>query len=109
MQWVYLACAIVVEVIATTALKASDGFRRPLATIVVIVGYLIAFYMLSQTLKVMPVAVVYAIWSALGVALVTVVAWVVYGERLEPPTLLGLALIILGVLILKLFSKSPLH
>jgi small multidrug resistance pump len=109
MPYLFLAIAIVSEVIATSALKASESFTRPGPTVIVVIGYVCAFYALSRTLTVIPVGVAYAIWSGVGIALVTAIAWVRYGQRLDTPALLGLGLIIAGVLVLQLFSKSASH
>ena len=109
MNYLYLTIAIVSEVIATSALKAASGFTRLGPSLLVVVGYASAFYFLSLTLRTIPLGVAYAIWSGVGVALVTAVAWVFYGQRLDWPALIGLALIIAGVLVLNLFSKSATH
>jgi small multidrug resistance pump len=109
MSYLYLAVAIVMEVIATSTMKATDGFTRLGPSIIAIVGYVIAFYFLSLTLRTMPVGIAYAIWSGVGVALVTAVAWIVYGQRLDIPAIIGLSLIVAGVLVLNLASKSSGH
>ena len=108
-HWLYLGVAIVSEVIATSALKAAEGFTRPLPSLVVAVGYGIAFYCLSVVLRTLPVGVTYAIWSGVGVALVALVGWLVYGQSLDLAAILGLALIVAGVLVLNLFSKTVAH
>ena len=107
--WVYLAIAIVAEVIATTALKASLGFTRAGPSAVVVVGYGIAFYFLSLTLQTLPVGVTYAIWSGLGIVLISLLAWVVYGQTLDLPAIIGLSLIVAGVAVLNIFSRSVAH
>ena len=109
MNYLALTIAIVSEVIATSALKAASGFTRLGPSLLVVVGYASAFYFLSLTLRTIPLGVAYAIWSGVGVALVTAVAWVFYGQRLDLPAIIGLALIIAGVLVLNLFSKSATH
>ncbi len=109
MTYLYLAVAILGEVIATSALKASDQFRRPGPSVIVIAGYLCAFYFLSLTLKSIPVGIVYAIWSGLGIVLVTVVAAVVYREVPDRPAVFGMALIILGVVVINVWSKTTSH
>jgi small multidrug resistance pump len=109
MHYLWLAIAIVGEVIATTALKASDQFRRPGPTVLVVGGYLCAFYFLSMTLKSIPVGVVYAIWSGLGVVLVAIAAALLYREVPDRPAVLGMALIIAGVVVINVFSKSVSH
>lgn len=104
--WLLLAAAIVCEVAATSALKASDGFTRPLPTLAVVAGYGIAFFLLSLTLRTLPVGVVYAVWSGAGVALIALIGWVVFGQRLDAPALLGIGLIVAGVLVLNLSSSA---
>jgi small multidrug resistance pump len=106
MHWLLLATAIVAEVIATSALKASDGFSRPWPSIVVVVGYAIAFWCLGLTLRSLPVGVVYAIWSGAGIALITLIGWFWFGQRLDAPALAGMGLIVAGVLVIQLFSKA---
>ena len=108
-QWLFLAIAIVSEVIATSALKASAGFTRPLPTLVVVVGYGVAFYFLSLTLKTVPVGVAYAIWSGAGVALIALIGWAFLGQRLDAPAILGLALIVAGVVVINVFSRTVSH
>lgn len=105
----WLAVAIGAEVIATSALKASAGFTRwpPLA--IVLIGYAVAFFCLSRTLDAIPVGVAYAIWSAAGIVLISSVGWVLYGERLDAAALLGIGLIIAGVLVVNLLSKTTAH
>jgi len=106
MNWVYLGIAIVAEVIATSALKASAGFTRTIPAVVVVVGYSIAFYCLSLTLRTIPVGVTYAIWSGVGISLIALIGWLVYGETLDLPGVAGIALIISGIVVLNGFSKS---
>jgi small multidrug resistance pump len=109
MNWIYLSVAIIAEVIATTALKASDGFSRLGPSALVIAGYGIAFYCLSLTLRAIPVGIVYAVWSGVGIVLITLIAWLLYGQKLDAPALLGIGLIIAGVIVLNVFSKSVSH
>ncbi|GHH55157.1 MULTISPECIES: DMT family transporter [Gammaproteobacteria] len=108
-QWLLLGGAILAEVVATSSLKASDGFRNPLPSIVVVAGYAAAFYLLSLTLKTIPVGVAYAIWSGLGIVLVALIGWLAYGQKLDLPALAGMALIVAGVLVMNLFSKAGAH
>lgn len=98
----WLSLAIVGEVIATSSLKASAAFTRPLPSLMVVAGYAAAFYCLSLALRSMPVGVAYAIWSGVGIVLVTAIAWIVYGQKLDAIALLGMALIIAGAAILNL-------
>jgi small multidrug resistance pump len=107
--WAYLAIAIIAEVIGTSALKASMGFTRPGPTAVVVVGYGVAFYFLSLTLQTLPVGVTYAIWSGVGIVLISLFAWLAYGQTLDLPAVIGLALIIAGVVVLNLFSRTLAH
>ena len=104
--WLCLSIAIVSEVIATSALKASEGFSRLAPSVIVVVGYLMAFYFLALTLKTIPVGVAYAIWSGAGVALIALVGWLVFGQRLDAPALIGMALIVTGVIVMQVFSKT---
>jgi small multidrug resistance pump len=104
-----LAIAIVAEVIATSALRASEGFSRWLPTVVVVLGYGVAFYCLSLTLRSIPVGIVYAIWSGAGIVLISLVAVVLYRQVPDLPAIIGLGLIISGVVVLNLFSKMQAH
>lgn len=107
--WITLGIAIAAEVVGTSALKASEGFTRLWPSAVVVVGYAVAFYGLSLVLKSIPVGVAYAIWSGLGIVLITAVAWLVYGQRIDLPGAIGMGLIIAGVVVLNVFSKATAH
>lgn len=107
LPYLYLAIAIVAEVIGTSALKAAAGFTRPLPSLVVVIGYGTAFYFLSLALKSIPVGVAYAIWSGVGVALITLIGWLVFKQRLDTAALAGIALIVAGVVVIQLFSRAP--
>jgi len=109
MQWIYLAIAIVSEVVATSALKAAEGFTRLGPSVLVVVGYASAFYFLSLTLRTIPLGIAYAIWAGVGVALVALVGWVLYHQSLDTAALIGIALIVSGVIVLNLFSKMVAH
>lgn len=109
MNYLWLAGAILSEVIGTSSLKASEGFTRLLPSVVVVIGYGLAFYCLSQTLKTMPVGVAYAIWSGLGTVLIALVGLVLYKQKLDSAAIVGMALIIAGVLVMNLLSKSAAH
>ncbi|MGN6551968.1 MAG: DMT family transporter [Pararhizobium sp.] len=109
MNYLYLGVAIVCEVIATSALKQTDGFTRLLPSLVTFVGYGFAFYLLSITVRTIPVGIVYAVWSGAGIVLVAAIGAALYGQRLDGPAILGLALIIVGVIVVNLFSKSVGH
>ena len=104
-----LLAAIVAEVIGTSALKASEGFTRPGPTAVVAVGYGLAFWLLSLTLRTIPVGIAYATWSGLGIVLIAAVGWIAFGQKLDGWAALGMGLIIAGVLIMNLLSKSAAH
>lgn len=106
LAYLYLSVAIVSEVIGTTALQASDGFTRPGLAVVTVVGYGLAFYFMSLTLRTMPVGIVYAIWSGAGIVLVSLAAWVLYRQALDWPAALGMALIVAGILVINLFSRT---
>lgn len=104
----YLAIAIVAEVIATSSLKASDSFTRLVPSLVTVVGYGIAFYGLSVALRSIPTGIAYAIWSGVGIVLITLIAWW-QGQKLDLPALIGLGLIVAGVVVVNVFSKSVSH
>ena len=107
--YMLLGIAIVGEVIATSALKSAEGFTRLWPSLVVVIGYAIAFYCLSLVLEKIPVGIAYAIWSAAGIVLVAIASWFLYGQKLDLPALIGIILIISGVLIINLLSKSSVH
>jgi small multidrug resistance pump len=109
MAYVYLAIAIVAEVVATSAIKASQEFTQLVPSILVIVGYGIAFYFMALTLRTIPVGITYAIWSGIGIVLVAVVAAVIYKQIPDVPAMLGMGFIITGVVVIQLFSKTVQH
>jgi len=104
--WVLLLLAILSEVIGSTGLKASQGFSKPLPSLVVVLGYAGAFYFLSLALKTIPLNTAYAVWSGLGTALIALLGWLVLKEPLNVPIVLGIVLIIVGVVILNLASRG---
>lgn len=108
-EYVYLLIAIIAEVVATSSLKASQGFTRLIPSLVVILGYGAAFYFLSLSLKGIGVGVAYALWSGIGIILLAVVGLVVFGEKIDLPAVIGFALILAGVVILNLYSKVVAH
>ena len=108
-NWLLLAIAIVSEVVATSALKSSEGFTRLLPSVIVVAGYGAAFYFLSLALESIPVGVAYAVWAGLGIVLITVIAWLLYGQRLDAGAIVGIALILSGVIVLNVFSKAAVH
>lgn len=105
-HWVFLSIAIVSEVVGTSALKATQGFTRLWPSLIVIVGYTTAFYFLSLTLKTIPVGVAYAIWSGVGIALITLIAWLFFGQKLDAAAMIGILLIVAGVVVLNVFSTT---
>ncbi|RBL94103.1 QacE family quaternary ammonium compound efflux SMR transporter [Chitinophaga flava] len=109
MKYLLLFIAIVAEVIATSALKASEGFTRLWPSVLVVLGYSVAFYCLSVTLKQIPLGIAYAIWSGLGIVLVSIIGLVVFKQKLDTPAIIGLLFIIAGVIIVNVFSKSSVH
>ena len=109
LAYLYLLIAIVAEVIGTSALKASEGFTRLGPTAIVVVGYGLAFWLLSLTLRTIPVGIAYATWSGLGIVLIAAVGWVAFGQKLDLWAMLGMALIVAGVLIMNLLSTSAAH
>jgi small multidrug resistance pump len=108
-KWVFLAVAIVTEVAATSALKASAGFTRLAPSIVVVIGYAASFYFMSLTLDTIPVGVAYAVWSGAGLALISLVSYFVYRQSLDAPAVVGIALIGAGVVVVSAFSRSAAH
>lgn len=109
MTYLFLALAIIAEVIATSALKASNEFTRLWPSVLVVVGYATAFYLLTLVLRTLPVGIAYAFWAGLGIVLVTLIGIVLYGEVPDLPALLGLAMIIGGVVVIQVFSKVSAH
>ncbi len=108
-HYIYLIVAVLAETIGTTALQASHQFTRLGPSIVVVIAYAAAIYLLSLTLTIMPVGLVYAIWSGLGIALIALIGLVVFGQRLDLPAILGLGMIVGGILVIHLFSGSTTH
>lgn len=109
MTMFYLLVAVAFEVAATSALKETAGFTRLWPSLITIVGYAFAFYFLSLTLRSMPVGVVYALWSGAGIVLISVVGWVWFRQALDAPAIIGILLILAGVLVVNLFSKTVPH
>ena len=109
MQWLILGAAILAETIGTTALQASQQFTRLWPSVLVVVAYAISFYLLAMTLRYMPVGIVYAMWSGLGICLIAAIGWVVFGQRLDLPAVIGLSMIIAGIVVIQLFSKTTSH
>ena len=108
-SWLFLALAIVAEVVATSALKSSEGFTRLAPTALVVVGYVVAFYFLALAIKVIPVGVAYAVWAGLGIVLISLIGWLVFQQKLDAPAVIGMTLILSGVLVINLFSSASAH
>ena len=104
--YLYLGIAIVAEVVATSALKASEGFTRTGPSLIVAIGYGVAFYFLSLVLKTVPMGVAYAVWSGVGIVLIAAIGWLLMKQPLDLPALLGIGLIVAGVAVIQLFSKT---
>jgi len=109
MTYLYLAVAIICEVIATSFLKVSEGFTRPVPSLITAAGYAVSFYFLSLALREIPTGIAYAIWSGVGIVLITTIAWVFQGQKLDMPALGGLGLIVAGVVVINVFSKATAH
>ena len=106
MAYAYLLIAILSEVLATSMLKASDGFTKLLPSIITFIGYSVSFYFLSMVLKYIPMGISYAIWSGLGIVLISIVGLFVFKQELDLPGIFGMVLIISGVIVIHLFSGS---
>jgi len=104
--WSYLALGIVFEVMGTSALKLSNGFTEPLPSTIVMVGFILALYMLSQSVKTLDIGVVYAIWSGAGVVLIALIGVFFFKEILSPVKIMFIALIVIGVVGLQLVDRS---
>lgn len=109
MAYLFLSIAIIAEVIATSALKSADGFTKLFPSLLVIVGYSIAFYFLSLVLKTVPVGLAYAIWAGAGTALIALAGFFLFSQPLDLPGIIGIILIVAGVAIINLFSKTVSH
>lgn len=108
-QFIYLLIAIVFETIATSALKSSEQFTKPIPSLITVVGYISAFYFLSLTLKTMPVGIAYAIWSGVGIVLITIVGIFLFKQKPDLPAMIGMVLIVAGVVVINVFSKTSSH
>ncbi len=109
MHWLYLSVAILFETIGTSALQASQQFTRVGPSVLVLVSYALAFYFLSLVLRFMPVGIVYAIWSGLGICFIAAIGWVMFGQRLDLPAVVGMGLIMAGILVINIYSRSAMH
>ena len=109
MAWVYLGFAIVAEIIATSALQATQGFTKLWPSVLTLVGYGLAFYFLSLSLRSIPMGVAYAIWSGVGIVCVSIIAFFLYKQSLDLAAILGMTMIVGGVVVINLFSKTVGH
>lgn len=105
-KWIFLGLAIISEVVATTSLKSTEGFTKLVPSIIVVIGYTAAFYFVSLTLDTLPVGIVYAIWSGVGIALVAIISVIVLDQKLDAGAIVGMGLIIAGVVVMRVFSKT---
>ena len=109
MNYLFLGIAILFEVVATTALKQTDGFTRLLPSLLAVTGYALAFYFLSLPMRSLPVGIIYALWSGIGMVFIAGIGWVLFHQSLDLAAIIGIALIISGVIVLNLFSKTLVH
>ncbi len=109
MTYIYFAAAIVSEVVATSALKASEQFTKLIPSLIVIIGYCISFYLLTLVLRTIPVGITYAIWAGVGIVLVALVGAILYKQIPDIPAVIGMGLIIAGVVIINVYSKTIIH
>ena len=107
--YIFLFIAIAFEIIATTSLKASEQFSKLIPSILVVIGYSAAFYFLSMVLKKMDLGIAYAIWSSLGIVCVTIIGAVLFKQKPDLPAIIGIAFILIGVIIINVFSKNSAH
>jgi len=108
-SWLILLCAVVCEVVGTSAIKYSEGFTKVIPSIVVFVAFGMAFYILSISLKVIPIGMAYAVWSGLGIVLISIIGHSVFSQRLDAPAFIGMSFILAGVVIMQVFSKAVAH
>ncbi len=108
-HFIFLILAVIAETIGTTSLQASQQFTKLWPSLLVVMSYAISFYLLALTLKYMPVGVMYAMWSGLGIVLIAIIGWLVFGQKLDLPAILGMVLILGGILVINLFSKTAVH
>ncbi len=109
MSYLYLAIAIISEVIGTSALKASNEFTRLVPSLITVLAFASAFYFLSLTLRTISVGIAYAIWSGVGIVLISLIGRYVFGQTLDAPALLGMALIVAGVIVINVWSQAAAH
>ena len=109
MPYVILMFAVLAETIGTTALQASQQFSRPLPSMIVVVAYGVAFYLLAIALKTFPVGIAYAMWSGMGIVFIAIIGFAVFGQKLDLAAILGIALIMAGIVVINLFSNTATH
>lgn len=109
MKWIYLTLAIIAEVVATSALKDSEAFTKLWPSVIVLLGYSVAVYFLSITIKEIPVGIAYAIWAGMGMVCISIIGYLRFGQKLDLPAIVGILLIGSGVVVIHLFSKSLAH
>ena len=109
LHYIFLIFAIIAETIGTTALQASHQFTRFWPSVLVVIAYGLSFYLLAQMLRVMPVGVVYAMWSGLGIVMIAAIGYLVFGQRLDLPAVVGIGMILCGILVIHLFSHTSPH
>ncbi|NOT14127.1 MAG: multidrug efflux SMR transporter [Methylotenera sp.] len=105
LNWIHLSIAIIAEVIATSALKSAENFTRPSSSVIVVLGYVSAFYFLSLSLRTVPLAIAYAIWSGAGIAIIAIIGWTYYGQKVEISSIVGMMLIVTGIILLRINAK----
>lgn len=108
-HYLFLVLAVAAETLGTSALQASQQFTRLWPSVLVVVAYAISFYLLALTLKYMPVGIMYALWSGLGIVFIALIGWLYFGQRLDGAAIVGIALITAGIAVLNVFSRSTLH
>ena len=109
MKYLYLALAIVLEVLGSSFMKASDGFSKLLPTTITIIAYIACFFFLSQALKSIPLGIAYAIWGGLGIVLTALISVIIFKQSLDLPAIIGIILIVAGVFVMNFFSQSSTH
>lgn len=109
MHYIILFFAIVTETIGTTALQASNQFSKFWPSLIVVVSYAASFYLMALALKVIPVGIAYAIWSGVGILMIAIIGFAVFGQKLDFPAILGMGLILVGILVIHLFSATSTH
>jgi len=108
-HYLILILAVMFETVGTSALQASQQFTRLWPSVLVVVGYGMSFYLLALTLKYMPVGVVYALWSGMGIVLIALIGWIVFRQTLDLPAIIGMSMIIAGIIVIQLFSRTAMH